>query len=88
MMMFGPFLGMVALFSLGWLVCLVYANAVVSPLGSRLVYVTSTSRIVYGMSKHQHFPTFFIQVNKKSIPIWCIALNFLVGLFLFLPLSG
>ncbi|PNT89481.1 amino acid permease [Coxiella burnetii] len=84
----GPFSGIAALLGLGWLSWMIYANAVISPLGGALVYVTSTSRIVYGMSKNAYFPAFFMRLNKKAIPVWCIALNGLTGFVLFFVLSG
>ena len=84
----GPFVGIAALLGLGWLVILIYANAIVSPMGAGLIYTTSTARIIYGMSKNGYFPQFFLQLNKHSTPTRCIWLNFAVGMFLFLPLTG
>ncbi|MGJ3500112.1 L-aspartate transporter [Piscirickettsia salmonis] len=84
----GPFVGLAGLLGLSWLVSLIYLNATVSPLGAALVYVTSTSRIVYAMSKNRYFPKLFLKLTSKGIPLWAIVLNFFVGLLLFLPFPG
>ncbi len=84
----GPFVGIAAILGLVWLVTLIYLNALVSPLGAALVYVTSTARIVYGMSKNSYFPSLFTHLNKHHTPVNGIILNCIVGLFLFLPFPG
>lgn len=84
----GPFVGIAALLGIAWLVKLLYADAVVSPLGAGLIYVTSTARTVYAMSKNGYFPPFLSHLSQKGFPVWAIALNFLLGMFLFLPLPG
>jgi amino acid transporter len=84
----GPFVGIAAALGLVFLVKLLYVDAVISPLGAGLIYVTSTSRVIYAMSKNQHIPPIFSRLNNKNFPIWAIGLNFVVGLFLFLPLPG
>lgn len=84
----GPFAGIAALLGLIILVKLLYVDAVVSPLGAGLIYVTSTSRIVYAMSASNYIPPFFSRVNNQNFPIWAIGLNFVVGMLLFLPLPG
>jgi amino acid transporter len=84
----GPFAGLATILGLAWLAKLLYIDAVVSPLGAGLIYVTSTSRVIYAMSKSNFIPPLFSRVNNKSFPVWAIALNFVIGLFLFLPLPG
>lgn len=84
----GPFVGIALLLGLAWLTKFLYIDAAVSPLGAGLIYVTSTSRIVYAMSKVGYLPGFLSKLNGQHFPIWAIGLNFLVGMFLFLPLPG
>lgn len=84
----GPFVGIAALLGLGWLTSLIYANAIVSPLGAGLIYTTSTARIIYGMSKNEYFPAFFLKLNKNSIPKRAIWFNFAAGVLAFFPLPG
>lgn len=84
----GPFVGIATFLGLAWLVKLLYIDAVVSPLGAGLIYVTSTARIVYAMSKNGYLPPLLSRLNKQQFPILAIGLNFVVGMFLFLPLPG
>ncbi len=84
----GPFVGIAGALGLVWLVKFLYMDAVVSPLGAGLIYVTSTARIIYAMSKNGYLMGWLAKLNKESMPIAAISLNFIVGLFLFLPLPG
>jgi amino acid transporter len=84
----GPFVGIAAILGLVWLVKILYIDAAVSPLGAGLIYVTSTARLIYAMSKNGYIPEFLSRLNKKHFPIFAIGLNFVVGMFLFLPLPG
>lgn len=84
----GPFVGIAGLLGLFWLVKFLYIDAAISPLGAGLIYVTSTARIIYAMSKNGYLPKFLSKLNQQHFPIWAIAFNFVVGMFLFLPLPG
>ena len=84
----GPFIGIGLMLGLTWAVRLLYINSVVSPLGTGLVYVTTTARTVYGISKNGLFPPILSKLNKQGFPIYAIALNFVLGMFVFLPFHG
>ncbi|MDP1573450.1 MAG: APC family permease [Coxiellaceae bacterium] len=84
----GPFAGIILALGIIWLLKLLLIDAAVSPLGAGLVYVTSTSRIVYAMSKSGYLPTFLSRMNKNNLPMLAIFFNFIIGMFLFLPLPG
>lgn len=84
----GPFAGLAAGLGLVWLVKLLYIDAVVSPSGAGLIYVTSTARILYAMSQIGYVPAWVSKLNAQQFPIAAIAVNFVLGMFLFLPLPG
>ena len=84
----GPFAGIALMLGLFWLVKLLLVDAAVSPLGAGLIYVTSTSRIIYAMSKNGYLPVFLSRLSKNHFPVAAILFNFCVGMFLFLPLPG
>lgn len=84
----GPFAGLAASLGLLWLLKLLYVDAVVSPLGAGLIYVTSTARILYAMGKIGFMPNFTTHLNKQNFPTAAIFINFVLGMFLFLPLPG
>lgn len=84
----GPFAGLAAALGLVWLVKLLYIDAVVSPSGAGLIYVTSTARILYAMSEIGYVPRWLTYLNKQHFPVAAILVNFVLGMFLFLPLPG
>lgn len=84
----GPFAGLAAGLGLIWLLKLLYVDAAVSPSGAGLIYVTSTARILYAMSRIGYVPKFLSYLNKENFPVAAIFVNFVIGMFLFLPLHG
>lgn len=84
----GPFAGLAAGLGLAWLVKLLYIDAAVSPAGAGLIYVTSTARILYAMSEIGYMPKWLTRLNQQNFPVAAIALNFVLGMFLFLPFAG
>lgn len=84
----GPFAGLAAALGLFWLLKLLYIDAAVSPLGAGLIFVTSTARIAYAMAQIGLFPDFLKKLNKDKLPVVAIAFNFVIGMFLFMPLPG
>ena len=84
----GPFAGLAAGLGLIWLVKLLYIDAVISPSGAGLIYVTVTARILYAMSRIGYVPKFLSKLNHQKFPVWAIAVNFLIGMLSFLPLPG
>ncbi|MBX3709892.1 MAG: APC family permease [Gammaproteobacteria bacterium] len=84
----GPFAGLAAGLGLAWLVKLLYVDAIVSPGGAGLIYVTSTARILYAMSRIGYLPGWLQYLNRQNFPVSAIIVNFVLGMFLFLPLPG
>lgn len=84
----GPFVGLASALGLFLIYKLLYANSVISPLGAGLIYVTSTARILYAMSKIGYVPKFLSKLNHQQFPVWAILVNFLLGMLSFLPLPG
>jgi amino acid transporter len=84
----GPFAGLIAGLGIFWLLKLLYLDAVVSPTGAGLIYVTSTARILYAMSEIGYVPKFLSYLNKEDFPVLAILVNFIIGMLLFFPLPG
>lgn len=84
----GPFAGLAAGLGVFWLLKLLYIDAAVSPSGAGLIYVTSTARILYAMGQIGYVPSIFTRLNSQNFPIVAIFFNFVLGMFLFLPLPG
>ena len=81
----GPFATVATLASMAWLANLLYADAVISPGGTGLIYTTATSRVSYGLSRNGYFPTFFQSLTPARVPWVGVAVSFIVGVILFLP---
>ena len=64
----GPFAEVATLLSIGWLAWIVYADAVISPAGTGLIYTTGSSRVSYGLSRNGYVPTPFEWVNERGVP--------------------
>jgi amino acid transporter len=81
----GPFAGVAALGGLGWLAAILRADAFISPSGTGLIYVTSTSRVSYGLARNRYFPQAFDRVNSNGVPWIGVLAAFVIGLFFLLP---
>lgn len=84
----GPFVGLAAALGLVIILKLIYANAVISPLGAGLIYVTSTARILFAMSRIGYVPAFLSKLNHQHFPVNAILVNFVLGMLSFLPFPG
>lgn len=67
---------------------LLYVGAIAGPLAAALMYASSASRSMYGMSKNKHIPSLFQRLTTEGNPIFAILLNFTLGMLMFSPLPG
>ena len=81
----GPWAGLATLVGLGWLSVVLYLDAIVSPGGTGLIYVTSTSRVSYGLSKNGYAPKLFERTDTRGVPWFGLAVSFVTGVICFLP---
>ncbi|MEH0109042.1 APC family permease [Tersicoccus sp. MR15.9] len=82
---FGPLAALSSLAGLTWLAILLYADAVISPADTGLVYTTIASRVSYAMGRNGNSPRWLATNNKQGVPYWSLVVTFVVGLILFLP---
>src|SRR4029079_10891051 len=81
----GPFAEVATLLSIGWLAWIVYADAIISPAGTGLIYTTGSSRVSYGLSRNGYIPTPFEWTSKRSVPWVGLIAAFVTGCICFLP---
>ena len=81
----GPFAGLATVVGLGWLAWVLYADALISPGGTGLIYTTSTSRISYGLSKNGYAPELFERADSRGVPWFGLIISFVTGVICFLP---
>jgi amino acid transporter len=81
----GPFATIAGLVGLAWLANLLYADAVISPGGTGLIYTTATSRVSYGLARNGYFPRPFESLTPRRVPWLGVIVSFVVGVIMFLP---
>ncbi|MFF7705631.1 APC family permease [Streptomyces lydicus] len=85
---FGPLAALATLLGLPWLATLLYADAVVSPADTGLIYTTVTSRLSYAMAKNGNAPQQLGKLSSRGVPWTSIILTFVTGLVFFMPFPG
>ena len=81
----GPFAGLAGVVGLSWLAITLRLDAAISPFGTGLIYMTSSSRIGYGLARNRYFPQAFRKVNKNGVPWFGLIMSFVLGLVFLLP---
>ncbi len=81
----GPFAEVATALSLGWLAWIIYVDAIVSPAGTGLIYITGSSRVSYGLSRNGYVPTPFEWTNERRVPWVGLIAAFITGVICFLP---
>jgi amino acid transporter len=81
----GPFAEVATLLSIGWLAAIIYADAIISPAGTGLIYTTGSSRVAYGLSRNGYVPSMFEWTNSRGVPWVGLIAAFVTGCICFLP---
>ncbi len=82
---FGPYATLATQAGLGWLSTLLVIDAVVSPAGTGLVYLGTSSRLSYGLGRNGYFPRLISKISSRGVPLVSIIICFVVGMLTFLP---
>jgi amino acid transporter len=82
---YGPYATLATSAGLGWLSTLLIIDAVVSPAGTGLVYIGTSSRLSYGLGRNRYFPKVISKVSRRGVPFVSICIAFVVGMLTFLP---
>jgi amino acid transporter len=81
-----PFYEVAKLAGLAWLAVLLRIDAVVSPAGTGLIYLTSSSRISFGLSKNGYIPSTFERNSERTrVPVFGVVVSSIIGLLFLLP---
>src|SRR5213082_2718924 len=83
--MSGPFAQVASLVAVGWLATILYIDAVISPGGTGLIYVTATSHVSFGLSRNGYAPTAYERTSRRGVPWFGLITAFVVGCICFLP---
>jgi amino acid transporter len=85
---FGPFYGIATVAGLTWLAYILQVDAIVSPGGTGLVYLGTTSRLSYALSRQGMAPTSLGRLSRTQVPWVSVLLATVIGCLLFLPRSS
>ncbi len=85
---FGPYYTLATSVGLGWLGTILIIDAVVSPAGTGLVYVSAASRLSYSLAKTRFVPPVFASIDKRGVPWFSIIFGGAFGCILFLPFGS
>ena len=81
-----PFYSVAKVAGLTWLAIILRIDAVASPGGTGLIYLTSSSRISYGLSKNGYIPQAFERNSARTkVPVVGIVVTAFIGLLFLLP---
>ncbi|HWG72853.1 MAG TPA: APC family permease [Acidimicrobiales bacterium] len=81
-----PFYAVAKVAGLAWLAWILRVDAVISPGGTGLIYVTSGSRLSFGLSKNGYIPELFEQKSPRTkVPVFSIIITAAIGLIFLLP---
>lgn len=81
-----PFFVLAGLLGMTWLAWTLRVDAVVSPSGTGLLYVTGASRLSFGLSRDGYVPTLFLVEDERTdVPLWGVIMSALLGLLFLLP---
>jgi amino acid transporter len=79
-----PLLGLLGLFGLHYIYTVLFIDAIVAPLCTSNVYAAVSGRVLQAFGLEFFKKSLLTKLNKNSVPIFCIWINFFVGLiFLF-----
>ncbi|HUC37757.1 MAG TPA: APC family permease [Acidimicrobiales bacterium] len=85
----GPFYTIAKVAALGWLAWILRVDAVVSPGGTGLIYLTSASRLSFGLSKNGYVPKQFESTTARTrIPVFGVIVTAVIGMLFLLPFSS
>jgi len=81
----GPWAQLATAIGIGWLASVLYADAVISPGGTGLIYTAAGARVSYGLARNNYFHSAFERLNVAKVPWFGVIVSFVAGCICFLP---
>ncbi|EST29196.1 hypothetical protein N566_22410 [Streptomycetaceae bacterium MP113-05] len=85
---FGPLAAIAGIVGAVWLAGLLYADAIISPGDTGMIYAGVTARLSYAMGRNRNAPAGLTKVDRNGVPWVSLLLAFIVGCLFFLPFPG
>jgi amino acid transporter len=83
-----PYAQIAVTLNLTWLSWILYADSIVSPGGSALVFTAETSREAYALAQNGFLPTPLKQIHTSGVPRRALLVNYVIGLAFLLSLHS
>ncbi|HEV2640503.1 MAG TPA: APC family permease [Actinocrinis sp.] len=83
-----PYAQIAVMLNLSWFSWVLYADSVVSPGGSALVFTAETSREVYALSQNGFLPAQLRVLHRTGVPQRALVVNYAIGLAFLLSLHS
>lgn len=81
-----PFAQVATVIGLGWLAAVLYADAVLSPSGTGLVYLSSGGRVVLGSARNRYLGRVFTGISERfGVPVWAMGITVVFSIVFLLP---
>ena len=81
-----PFYTVAKVAGLAWLAIILRLDSSISPGGTALIYTTSTSRLLFGLSKNGYLPQALETTSsRRRVPILAIIVSGIIGVIFLLP---
>ena len=81
-----PFYSVAKFAGLAWLAVVLRLDSSISPGGTALIYTTSTSRLLFGLSKNGYVPQALERTSGRTrVPILAILVSGVIGVLFMLP---
>jgi amino acid transporter len=82
----GPYYTVAKVAGLAWLAWILRVDAVVSPAGTGLIYLTASTRLSFGLSKNGYVPEVFEKTSQRTkVPVLGVIIAAIIGLAFLLP---
>lgn len=81
----GPFAALAVIVGATWWSYILYADALISPFGTGLIYTTNTSRLGYGMAEVGSAPKGMQKLNRHGVPWVSLLVTYVIACIFFFP---
>lgn len=85
---YGAWYTIAAALGVGWLAKALLVDAVVSPAGTGIVYLTTTARLSYALGEEREMPSVLTRTDARGVPVVSILLASAVGLLALGPFKS
>jgi amino acid transporter len=83
--MFGPLAAIAMTVGAFWWAVLLYVDALISPLGTAFIYVTSSPRVIMAAGEMGTAPKQVVKLSRQGVPWVGLIVTYCVGVLFFFP---